>query len=400
MIKTIVHKIFRRRHYWRDLSFDEVAELYVSRLMTVFASNIFSVFAAVYLWKLGYSLVAIGLFYVWWYLMKALVFSVPSAKYVARFGPKHAIFVANLLRIPSLVAFAFAGEYGLPAIILFGLFHQVSTSLYTIAYLEDFSKVKHSKHAGKEIGYMDIIEKFSRAVSPLVGGALATLVSPNAAIVFAAVLFTLAALPLLRTAEPVATGVRLRLRGLPWRYIRGTCTTRFADGYDFVISGVVWTLFLSAIVFASSGEDVYAIIGVLASLGVVVASLSAYMFGRLIDRHRGVELMVYSTLGKSVAHLFRPFATSVPGVAATGIASEITATGYMMAFIRVIFDRADNSGNRLGYLTVLEIIHNFGAAAAAASMALLLWMFGDYQGFAVAFVIGAGVHLLFLLSRR
>lgn len=400
MLKTIIHRIFRKRHYWRELPFDEVAELYVSRLMTVFASNVFSVFAAVYLWKLGYGIVAIGLFYTWWYLMKALVFSAPAAKYVARFGPKHAIFVANLLRIPSLVAFAFAGEYGLPAIIVFGLFQQASMSLYTIAYLDDFSKVKHSKHAGKEIGYMDIIEKFSRAVSPLVGGALATLVSPNAAIIFAAVLFTLAALPLFRTAEPVATSVHLSLRGLPWRHIWRSCVTRFADGYDFVVSGVVWTLFIAVIVFASSGNDVYAIVGVLASLGVVVASFSAYMFGQLIDRHRGRELMIYSTIGKSLVHLFRPFATNVPGVAATGIVSEITATGYMMAFIRVIFDRADSSGNRLGYLLVLEIIHNLGGAAAAAMMALLVWWAGDYIGFATSFAIAAFVHLLFLLSRR
>lgn len=400
MLKTIIHILFRKRHYWREISFDEVAELYVSRLMTVFASNIFSVFAAVYLWKLGYGLVAIGLFYTWWYLMKALVFSLPAAKYVARFGPKHAIFVANLLRIPSLVAFAFASEYGLPAIIVFGLFQQAAVSLYTIAYLDDFSKVKHSDHAGKEIGYMDIIEKFSRAVSPLVGGALATAVSPNAAIILAALLFTLAALPLFRTAEPVATGMRLRLRGLPWRHIWRSCATSFADGYDFVVSGVVWTLFISVIVFAGSGNEVYAIIGGLASLGVVVASLSAYMFGQLIDKHRGLELMVSSAMGKSMVHLFRPFATSVPGVAATGIVSEITATGYMMAFIRIVFDRADSSGNRLGYLSVLEVVRNIGAAAATTMMVLLVWLAGDYAGFAFSFVVAAFVHLLFLLSRR
>lgn len=400
MLKKLIHFFLRPRHYWREVSFDEVAELYMSRLITVFALNIVSVFAAVYLWKLGYGLVTIGLFYAWWYAMKAFIFTIPAAKYVARFGPKHAIFVSNLLRIPSLVAFATVNEYGVWSIVIFGLFSQASASLYALAYYDDFSKVKHKNHAGKEIGYMDMIEKVARTASPLVGGLIATFLSPTAAIVFAAILFSIAAWPLFKTAEPVATHIRLRLSGLPWRHVWKSFATRFADGYDFVVSGVVWTLFISVIAVAGVGNDVYAIVGGLASLGVVVASLSAYTFGQLIDKRRGAELMTASALGKSVVHLFRPFATSVSGVAATGIASEITATGYMMAFIRVIFDRADTSGNRLGYLTVLEIIHNIGGVAAALVMALALSLWGDSLGFAVVFVTAAVVHLLFLLSRR
>jgi MFS family permease len=400
MLIKLIHLILRPRHYWRELSFDEVAELYMSRLITVFAINIVNVFAAVYLWKLGFGLVNIGLFYMWWYAMKALVFSVPSAHYVARFGPKHAIFVANLLRIPSLIAFALVGEYGIAAIFVFGLFQQMAASLYEVAYFDDFSKVKHSDHAGKEIGYMDMIEKFARTISPLVGGLLATLISPTAAIVFAAGLFALAAWPLFRTAEPVATHVRLKLRGLPWRRIWRSYATGFADGYDFVVGGVVWTLFVSVIVLAGVGDNVYAVVGALASLGVVVASLSAYAFGQLIDKRRGAALMTVTALGKSTVHLFRPFATSVPGVAATSIASEVTTTGNLMAFMRVLFDRADTSGNRLGYLTVFRILDNLGAAAAAGIMALFIWLWGDYIGFSASFVLAAVVHLLFLLSRR
>ena len=56
MFQRIISRIFKSRHYWRTLSFDEVAELYTSRLVTVFAINVVNLFAAVYLYKLGYSI--------------------------------------------------------------------------------------------------------------------------------------------------------------------------------------------------------------------------------------------------------------------------------------------------------------------------------------------------------
>ena len=53
MLRNIFSRIFRARHYWRNVSFDEMAELYISRLITVFAINVVNLFAAVYLYKLG-----------------------------------------------------------------------------------------------------------------------------------------------------------------------------------------------------------------------------------------------------------------------------------------------------------------------------------------------------------
>ena len=82
MIGRIISRLLRRRHYWRSVSFDQIAELYTSRLITVFAANIVNLFAAVYLYKLGYSLIFITLFYAVWYLMK-IPFSYLAAKYAA-----------------------------------------------------------------------------------------------------------------------------------------------------------------------------------------------------------------------------------------------------------------------------------------------------------------------------
>ena len=147
MLNRIITLVLHRRHYWRSISFDDIAELYVSRLITVFAINIINLFAAVYLYKLDYSILFIAVFYGSLYLLK-VPFAVIAAKYAAYFGPKHGILAANILRIPSMIAFAFVPEYGLVPIIIFGVLQQMSSTLYDMCYMIDFSKVKHAIHAG------------------------------------------------------------------------------------------------------------------------------------------------------------------------------------------------------------------------------------------------------------
>lgn len=84
MLQRFIHRFFRPRHYWRSVSFDEIAELYTSRLIMVFAVNIVNLFAAVYLYKLGYSIQFIAWFYAAWYAFK-VPFAVIAAKYAAYF---------------------------------------------------------------------------------------------------------------------------------------------------------------------------------------------------------------------------------------------------------------------------------------------------------------------------
>ena len=63
MIQALIHRWLLRRHFWRHATFSEIAELYASRLMTMFALRFVMVFASVYLYKLDYDLIFIALFW-------------------------------------------------------------------------------------------------------------------------------------------------------------------------------------------------------------------------------------------------------------------------------------------------------------------------------------------------
>lgn len=402
MFQRLISFVLRGRHYWRGVSFDEIAELYTSRLLTVFAINIVNLFAAVYMYKLGYSLAFIALFYCTFYVLR-IPFALIMAKFVAYYGPKHGVLFASLLRILSLAAFAFvpvAGEYALLAIAAFGFFQQLSASAYEIAYTTDFSKVKHQAHAGKEIGTMQMIEKIAKVASPLAGGAIASAWSPQATIILAALLFVASVIPLFATAEPITTRNRLRVSGFPWRLAAPSLVAQTVVGADFVVSGMVWTLFITVTIFTTLHDNIYVAIGGLASLGVLASVVAAWVFGRLVDKHRGGLLLTLGVIVNTITHGFRPFITTTPGVMGVSIVNESATSAYTLPLTRVLFDVADSSGFRITYLMYAEMCLAFGAALASLLLWLALQLLAPYYAFAALFVFGAVYELLLLGCRR
>lgn len=399
MIQQIIHRLLRRRHFWRYATFSEVGELYASRLLRMFALKFVAVFTSVYLLKLGYSLEFLGLFWAGFYFLK-VIFSWPSAKIAARFGPKHGTLYSNILSAAAMVFLPFVPEYGLVALIPWCVMQAFSGCMNDLCYLIDFSKVKHNDHAGKEIGYMNIIEKVSTSISPLIGGIVASVFSPAAAMALSAVFFLMSAVPLLRTAEPTRLNQTLRFKGFPWRGMWRSLVAESAVGVDVFATGTAWTLYMVVVIFASDGDGVYAKIGFFTSLTLLIAMLASYAFGKLIDRRQGLFLLRSSVIVNSLTHVFRPTVGSVSGIVANNAVNDVATTGYSMAFTRGMFDTADRSGFRIVYLFLIEVTVNFGAGMACLLFSLCFYLIATPKvSFTVFFLLVAAVTLLIATPR-
>jgi hypothetical protein len=223
MIKSLISLIFQRRHFWRDATFSEIADLYASRTLRLAAINIGAGFTSVYLYRSGYNLVFIMSF--WALIYFAKVFIAPLAGIlVSRIGAAKGTFISNLLYIPAMMALGFMSQLGLISIFIFAICMGVSVALYEVCYFIEFSIVKSPEHAGKEIGFMNILEKVAISLSPVIGGFIALVFGASTTMWVASVLFALAAIPLLKNSNkseqqyswfPVANG--------PTKHIRKGC---------------------------------------------------------------------------------------------------------------------------------------------------------------------------------
>lgn len=395
MINTFIHRLLKRRHFWRHATFSEVAELYASRMMRLFAVRLAGTFTSVYLYQEGFSLVFIALYWAALYLLK-LLFTYWCALLIARHGPKHATLTSNIVSAVAMLALPFVTDpvFGTAALTFWVTFQAFSVALNNLAYLIDFSKVKHVDHAGKEIGYMNIIEKVAAGISPLVGGVVALLFGAESIMYLAAVFFLLSAAPLFLTAEPIKLQHDLNFKQFPWRKIWRSMRADFGVGYDVFATTTAWSLFLVIVIFTSDTDRVYAEIGFVSSVTLFVALAASYMFGRLIDHRRGRELLESAAIANSVVHAVRPFVTTPFGAILINAINEATTAGYAMPFMRGMFDNADALNRRIEYLTVMEIIANIGALVAAVTLAGLFALYEGAISIQAFFVIAALVTIL------
>ena len=399
MFQNIIHKILVRRHFWRYATFSEVSELYASRMLRMLALNIAASFMSIFLYQNGFSIPFIAFFWALFFSFKAIM-ALPLAAITARIGSKHGILLSNIMYIPSMIIFALIPTYGPLLLILVVLLQGSSAALYSISYSTDFSKVKSAEHAGKEIAYMNIIEKVTAGLSPLIGGLLAFAFGPEVVLVIAAVLFSLAAAPLLRTAEQEKPNQKLVFKGFAWHLIRPNIPTHLAVGFDVFSSGTVWSIFVAVFVIGvASTNEVYAANGALMSVVVFAALGASYAYGKLIDKKRGGDLLRVAAIGNSLTHLMRAFTATPIAVAGLNIANEAATTGYSMALTRGIFDNADLSGQRVTYIGVVEAIANLGAAIAGFVLFFLATLLEHQLSIHVFFFIAAAVVLLIGLAR-
>jgi MFS family permease len=397
MFNNLFHQVLLRRHFWRHATFSEISELYMSRMLRMAALYIASAFMSIYMYQNGYSVGFIALFWTAFYLYKACA-SLPIAGLIARIGPKHGILISNILYIPSMIGFVFLPQLGpwllLPILILQG----TSASMYAIGYTIDFSKVKSVEHAGKEIAYMNILEKITTSLSPLIGGVLAFFFGPQFVLVVAALLFALAAVPLFNSGEQVQVGKKLQFVGFPWRLIRHHSLAQAAVGFDVFTSGTIWTLYVAVIVIGlSGGNSIYVITGVLLSVVLIATLISSYIYGKIIDKSQGGMLMKVSIIANSLTHLMRPFINTPITVAGANIANEVATTGYTMPYTRAVFDNADLSGHRATYIGMVDLLSNFGAFLAAGLFTILVFVAGSTFALTNFFFL-AGVVVLLALT--
>ena len=375
------------RHFWRTVSFSEMSQLHIARLVRTIAINLGAGLIAVYMYKIGYSLVFISLFWVAYFMLKVVIM-LPLAQLIASIGPRKSIIISNFLYVPSMIAFMFVEQYAMPMLVITVIFQTSSAALYDMGYLVGLSRLsRDSSRGGRAVAMMKIAETVAKGLSPLIGGILAMMFDPRASLVVSLLFFVLASIPLIKMVDSMKTGFRLAPRGFNWKQATQSLLVQIPIGFDYYASTTAWSLFLVTLIFASGGNEVYAKLGALTSLILVVSLVSAYAYGKLIDKKAGGQLLIWTAIGSVVSNLFRVFVRTPIAAIGTNAAHEMMATGYSMAYTRGMMDTANQTGYRVFYVAMTQLTVNLGAGLAALVLAVIIALLGDSIGFSVFYAI-------------
>lgn len=394
-MKKLINRLLLIRHPWRYVGFDELSELYTSTMLRSMGISVVGVFVPIYLYKLEYGIVTVCLFMAGVFLSR-VVFDVVAGFVVARIGPKHTILLSNILQIMTLALFLTLSHVKAPLWVI-ALLWGLSLSLFFIAYHVDFSKIMHKERGGKELGYMTMLERIGAALGPLVGGIIATFVGPEYTIMVAIILFMAATLPLFMTNEPTRVHQTLNFRGLPIRKLRRDGISYFAMGIDASLSVSLWPFFAAISILT---VNTYASVGMVTSLGIVAAILSASFIGSVVDRDKGKTLFQWSAAANGLLHVLRPGTGAFSGVLLVNIANEVLSAGYRMPYSKGMYARADDlPGFRIVYIIFMEVIVDAGKAVVWLAVAGLCFYVSAITAMQIVFV-GFGLLTFAMLAQK
>lgn len=352
MIDRLIHKFTRKRHYWRQAGFDELSEIYTSMMMRSLGFSLMGIFVPIYLYTNGFSIQDIFLFFAFVFFIRAPL-SYIIALVVGRIGPKHSIAVSTIILILFLMMLLSISAFQWPLIIL-ALPFSAANGLFFIAYHTDFSKIKHVDHGGKELGYSVIFERLGGAAGPLVGGAIASLIVPEATIVFAIFVLLASLIPLFLTSEPVKRHQHIVFKGFPARKYTRNFIAMCGLNIEHIISVVLWPLFIAIVIFQ---DDIYAKVGAVVAIGTLASIVSARFFGGVIDKKKGGVVLRYGVFFYGFLHLLRPFISTTPAAVLMNVTSEPTALAVRLPLVKGFYDEGDSiEGYRIVYFTVSEIL--------------------------------------------
>ncbi len=384
-----------RRHHWRSMGFDELSELYTSMLFRSVAMSLAGIFVPIYLYEKGYAVWQILFFFAIVFITQVIVVY-PVARIIARIGPKHTILYSYLFQVTSMTGLILIDQYQLFGLIAVCL--GIANISFFTAFHIDFSKVKHSKHGGKEVGWLYTMERSGAIFGPIVGGLVAYAVGPQYTFGVAILLLILGVVPLFLTKEPVKTNQHINIIGLRPEAIKRDLLSYGAFVIETAVSITIWPLFLGVIVFR---ENAYVQLGGIVSASIIAGILVAHTVGKVVDDRKGRELLRFGTVVNALLHLFRPVTSSFASALAVNVANEGITACYRMPYLKGMYDAADDHpGYRIVYIASMEAA---GAVARGlfflVAAALAYFWTADRALFIVLFSSGAAASLLIMLER-
>lgn len=395
MLRKLLQRLLAPRHPWRTVTFSELSEIYLAGFLRTLAVGMVGIFLPLYLYRSGFSFTLILLYYSLFYSFGIAADYLVSLL-VSRVGPKHVMRMSFLLQTVFSILVVNIGRLPAPVFVL-ALVGCVASTMYFIPYNIDFSKVKHKEHGGKELGFLQVMERSASVVGPLLGGAVATFVAPAATFVFAAIAMFIAAIILMFTPEPMKVHQKLRFDKVNVKKDWRTYASFAALCGENATSIIVWPIFMTFVVFTG---DIYLKLGAVSSASVLITILIAVPLGKVLDNKKGGQILRYSTVLNSLIHVLRLGVNNLFGCILVATINEPNTLVYRLAFIKGFYDTADDyPGYRVAFFATCEMIADCVRASTFFLLTILSLHYSARAVCGAAFMLAAFYSILIRFER-
>lgn len=369
----------------------EIRELFASTLILNFGLALIFIFEPIYLFRLGYSLQQIMLFWVMVYFFYVLWIPL-GAKVSEKFGYEHTMFYGTFFWI-----LLYLGLYLIEAHSIFfyitPLFYAAQKSLYWPAYHANFSKYSDDSEEGREIGMLSILTSLTFIIGPVIGGFILHQWGFHILFIIVAIIFLLSNVPMLLTkerfvSEPV--DYEYSYKKLFEKKNRKKFFAYLGFGEEILVV-VVWPIFISLFI-----EDMLSI-GGLVAITTFITMIATLIIGRLSDKINKRKLLRGGAIFYSISWFLRMVIQGQWGVFLVDGMSRISKNTVSVPLTAITYENA-KSHKVMSQVLVFELSLAIGKLLTCVLVFALLSIFsGGLLPFYIVFITAGIATWLYAL---
>ena len=330
-------------HYFKNKEMDE---LYVSIGIKALAQSIIQIFIPIYLYKLGFSISTIALYYIIFFT------SITFFMYFSMRLNYH----LGLKKVLSLGTFVLIGYYFLLDQLSRGNIHYsivaitlgLSMAIYYSSFHIYFTKFSDKKHEASEISIIRALFRFAAIIGPLIGAFLITKGSFRASFLIVSGLLFISIFPLFLTKDKKINNPKISINRILKADSKKKGLAYIASGIIGVTAGILWPLFI----FLNIKKVIT--LGFIISMGSLITIFFLFMIGKMADKHKRkmLEVGIYS---HSITWPIRLFFLTPVGIFIMNMLSSITLLMIDLPFSKITYEKGRKSKNIANYFLFREM---------------------------------------------
>ncbi|TAL19428.1 MFS transporter [Patescibacteria group bacterium] len=367
----------------------QVRELFLSTAIMDFAVAAITIFEPIYLFKIGFSIPQIILFYLsiygFYFVIQPL-----GGKITRSRGYEHGIIFSTpflILYYLSLFAIPYSPLFAAVAVIAFA----IQKTLYWPGFHADFARFGSVAERGREFGALVFLLSISAVTGPVFGGLILKFFGFPALFVIVSLIILLSNIPLLTTPEkfkPRELSYRDAYKRLFRPEHRRLVLAHIGYGEE-LFAAVLWPLMMFSII----GH--FATLGLIVTLGTLFTAVVGFVIGRLTDTAPRRSILRLGGIFTALSWLTR--ITVASPLAVLGI-EAIYRSGRMaqaLPMTAMTYDRGrEYSVTKTALLFEMAVVIG---KASAALFALLAFIFAPDYAWPIVYLLAAAYTLLYLV---
>lgn len=358
----------------------ELSEMYITAAIRSFSLALVGVFIPAFLINLGYPVITVFYFYLYWALCFLVI--VPFiTKLYTKIGIKHAmllsmpLFIVHFLMLYSLEAYS----WNLFSVALVSAF---ANALYWPAFHINFIKSSDKKHRGEEFGLMNVFSYVVMIFAPLIGGLIITYLGFELLFAFVSLLFIVAPIPLFFTKE-IYPDVEFSFKHIFHKDHLKNFSVFFVEGLINYSETVIWAVFIFITLKS------FISLGILSTILILFTTFVTLIIGRLTDVGNKKRIMKIGIFSSSFTWFFRTLANSFLHFTVLNSLFGIAFTFVSVPYMSIFYNRAAKQ-----HPAEFVIFREISLALGRVFIMLFIILSGSYLW---SFIIAGFSSLIFTL---